>query len=70
MNLDLSDDEAAALARSLRRMIDEDRYPLSPRLAPLKVFLAKPEPEPSRQVLPPPKARMASCGAGRRRRRG
>jgi hypothetical protein len=31
MTLDLTDDETAALLRLLRSMIDEDRYPLSPR---------------------------------------
>jgi hypothetical protein len=30
-NLDLDDDEAAALAALLTRTIDRDRYPLSPR---------------------------------------
>jgi hypothetical protein len=30
MTLDLTDGEAATLARLLRRTIDEDRYPLSP----------------------------------------
>jgi hypothetical protein len=41
MNLDLTDDETTALAQLLRRTIDEYRYPLSPRLAPLKAILAK-----------------------------
>jgi hypothetical protein len=36
MVLDLSDDEAAALAQLLRRTINNDPYPISPRLAPLK----------------------------------
>jgi hypothetical protein len=30
-HLDLSDDEAAALIKELRRTVDNDRYPLSPR---------------------------------------
>jgi hypothetical protein len=55
MNLDLSDDEAAALAQYLKRAIDSDRYPLSPRLAPLKAILAKLRPEPVREPAPPPK---------------
>jgi hypothetical protein len=38
MNLDLTDDESAALAQLLRRTIDEHRYPLSPRLALLRYF--------------------------------
>jgi hypothetical protein len=35
MTFDLTDAETAALAQLLRRTIDEDRYPLSPRLLPL-----------------------------------
>jgi hypothetical protein len=41
MVLDLSLDETAALAQLLRRTINDDRYPLSPRLVPLKAILAK-----------------------------
>jgi hypothetical protein len=54
MTLDLTDDETAALARLLRHTIDEARYPLSPRLAPLKAILAKLEPPEPRPELPPP----------------
>jgi hypothetical protein len=54
MNLDLSDDETQALARLLRRTIDDDRYPLSPRLAPLKAIPAKLDPPAPRPELPPP----------------
>jgi len=32
MHLGLSDDESAALARLLRKAIDDDRYSLSPRM--------------------------------------
>jgi hypothetical protein len=32
LSLDLTDDDKLALAALLRRTIDEDRYPLSPRL--------------------------------------
>jgi hypothetical protein len=53
--LELSDNEADALAQHLKRAIDGDRYPLSPRLAPLKAILAKLRPEPVREPLPPPK---------------
>jgi hypothetical protein len=41
MLLDLTSDATAALARLLRRTIENARYPLSPRLAPLRAFLAK-----------------------------
>jgi hypothetical protein len=32
MNLELSDEQAAALERELDRIIADDRYPLSPRI--------------------------------------
>jgi hypothetical protein len=41
-------------AMLLRRTIEEDRYPLSPRLAPLKTTLAKLDPPEYRPELPPP----------------
>jgi hypothetical protein len=50
MTLDLTDDETAALVRLLRHAIDEDPYPLWPRLAPLKAIPAKLAPPES----PPP----------------
>ena len=55
MNLDLSDDEAAALLRELDGIIRNDRYPLSPRIQILKSILNKLRPEPPREPLPPPK---------------
>jgi len=39
MHLDLSDDETAALTRLLRKAIDEDRFPLSPRVRTLQGIL-------------------------------
>jgi hypothetical protein len=67
MVLDLSDDEAAALAQLLRRTIDEDRYPRAPRLTPLKTILAKLEPPLPRpgEPLPP----LPAGAAPKRRRR-
>jgi hypothetical protein len=44
MTLDLTDAEAHALAKHLRRAIDYDPYPLAPRLTSLKAILAKLEP--------------------------
>jgi hypothetical protein len=35
-NLELSDEQAAALEKELRRIIDDDRYPLSPRIQMLR----------------------------------
>jgi hypothetical protein len=53
---DLTHEEIAALTRLLREKIDNDRYPLSPRIQVLKGILAKFRPEPPRQPsLPPPK---------------
>lgn len=53
MTLDLTEDEAAALARLLTNTIDADRYPLSPRIQLLKGILAKIRPESAREPLPP-----------------
>jgi hypothetical protein len=55
MQLDLSDTELAALVRLLKHTLDNDRYPLSPRLRPLKSILAKIQPPPVREPPPPPK---------------
>jgi hypothetical protein len=55
MMLDLTEEETDALAGLLRRTIDEDRYPLSPRIQTLKAVLGKIGPEPVREPLPPPK---------------
>jgi hypothetical protein len=69
MTLDLTDEEQAALIELLRRAIDEARYPLSPRLDPLKAILAKLEPPaPQPPPLPPLKPGMGPThGQGRRR---
>jgi len=43
MNLDLTDEEKAALIREeLDRIIVDDRYPLSPRIVMLKAILNNP----------------------------
>jgi hypothetical protein len=70
MTLDLTDEEHAVLVRLVRKTLDEDRYPLAPRLDPLKSILAKLEPPPPRpEPLPPLRPRIApSVGRGRRRR--
>jgi len=41
MTLNLTDEQTAALIRLLSRAIDDDRYPLSPRVMTLKEILAK-----------------------------
>ena len=69
MMLDLTDEETDALARLLSRTIDDDRYPLSPRIQRLKAILTKIRPEPPREPLPPMKHyEPPRATAGRRRR--
>jgi hypothetical protein len=53
MYLELTDEQAEALIRGLRKLIDGDRYPLSPRIAVRRGILAKLRPEPVREPLPP-----------------
>jgi hypothetical protein len=48
MHLELSDEEAAALARELHDIVENDRYPFSPRIRTLRAILAKLRPEPVR----------------------
>ena len=71
MNLDLSEDEERALVKLLRSTLDEARYPLAPRLDPLKAILAKLEPpSPNPEPLPPLRSGMGPThGQGRRRSR-
>ncbi len=52
MNFELSDDEKTALLRELDRIIQDDRYLLSPRIQMLKAILGKLRPEPVREPLP------------------
>jgi hypothetical protein len=68
MQLDLTDEEAAALLRELNNIIDNDRYPLSPRIRMLRGIRAKlqgtpPEPPPAPDERTPGRA-----PAGRPRR--
>jgi hypothetical protein len=67
MPLDLTEEETTALARLLSRTIDDDRYPLSPRIQTLKAILGKIRPEPVREPLPPAKY-YEPPRVGRRRR--
>jgi hypothetical protein len=69
MMLDLTEEETDALARLLSRTIDDDRYPLSPRIHTLKTVLAKIRPEPAREPLPPLKIYAPPRAAAARRRR-
>ena len=69
MPLDLDDDETAALAEELHIIIENDRYPLSPRILTLKAILGKIRPEPARKPLPPLQ-HFEPPSRGRYRRRG
>jgi hypothetical protein len=55
MHLDQTDEEAAALTQELHDIVENDRYPFSPRIRTLRAILAKLRPEPVRGPLPPPK---------------
>jgi hypothetical protein len=71
MNLELTDEQAAALLKELNDIIDGDRYFMSPRIGTLKEISAKRRPEPVRDPLPPPPKQYAPARAsGAKRRRG
>jgi hypothetical protein len=69
MNLDYPTKKATALAQELHDIIENDRYPFSPRIRTLRAILAKLRPEPARKPLPPPKV-YAPPSKGRYKRRG
>jgi hypothetical protein len=69
MNLELADEEAAALERELRRIIADDPYPLSARIRTLKAILSKIRPEPERAPPPPPPKQYDPPRGGRYCRR-
>jgi hypothetical protein len=52
--IDFDDDEQAAVAKALRKLIDEDRFPLSPAAVPGEISLGKAAPQPAKKPLPPP----------------
>ena len=65
--LDLTDDERRALIALLRRTLDDARFPLSPRLDPLKAILAKLDPQPPRPEPRPALPAYAGPTRGRAR---
>jgi hypothetical protein len=67
MNLELTEEEAAALLRELDAIIAADRYFLSPRITTLKEIRSKIRPEPKREPLPPSKHVPPRIGTRRRR---
>jgi hypothetical protein len=66
MTLDLTDEETAALLGELDGVIDNDRYPFSPRIRTLTAIRDKIRPEPVREPMPPLR-HYAPPPAGRRR---
>ena len=67
--LPLADDEKTALTALLRRAIDADRYPLSPRISVLRGILAKLEPpKPAPAPQPTLKAYAPPRGSAKQRR--
>jgi hypothetical protein len=69
MNLDLTDEETAALLRELDGIIDGGRYFLSERIKTLKAIRAKIRPEAVREPLPPPPKHSPPRATAKQRRR-
>ena len=67
MNLDLTDEETAALLGELDHFIDGDRYPFSPRIRTLTAIRDKLQPPPVRKPLPPLKHYEPPRAGARRR---
>jgi hypothetical protein len=70
MNLQLSDEQAAALEREPRRIINDDCYPFSPRISRLREILHMIRPEPVREPLPPLRHYQPPRATAKRRCRG
>jgi hypothetical protein len=65
----LTDDEKTALTALLKRTIDADHYPLSPRIRVLRGILARLEPpKPAPAPQPPLKAYAPPRGSAKQRR--
>jgi hypothetical protein len=69
MHLDLTDEEAATLTQELHYIVENDRYPFSPRIRTLRAMLAKLRPEPVREHLQPPKVYAPPRATAARRHR-
>jgi hypothetical protein len=69
MDLRLSEEQTAALLAELDRIIDNDRYPLSPRIRMLRAIRAMLKPYPGRAPLPPPPKHYDPPARGRYRKR-
>jgi hypothetical protein len=69
MKLELTDEEAELLLGELDRIIENDRYPLSPRILALREIRARIKPYPERPPAPPPQKPYEPPSKGRYRRR-
>jgi hypothetical protein len=69
MNLE-QDEQTEGLLRELSQIIDNDRYPFSPRIRALKEIRAKIRPEHAREPLPPLRHYEPPSKGGYSRRRG
>ena len=65
-NIDLLDDEYAVVVAAVRKVLDLDKYPMSPRLGPLKAALAKVDPSsvPKPLIKRPHTYRKHRCATG------
>jgi hypothetical protein len=70
MHLELTDEQTEALIRELSQIVQNDRYPLSPRIVALKEILGQLPPEPVREPLRLPKVYAPPERGRYRRRRG
>jgi hypothetical protein len=70
MNLELSEEEEAALTNLLKRAIADDHFPLSPRVQTLQGILDRLEPRQARPVASPEPRVDAPPSRGHDRRRG
>jgi hypothetical protein len=70
MNLELSEEEEAALTNLLKRAIADDHFPLSPRVQTLQGILDRLEPRQARPVASPEPRVDAPQSRGHDRRRG
>jgi hypothetical protein len=70
VNLELSDEETAALTQELHEIVENGRYPFSHRIRTLRGILGKIRPEPVREPLRPPKVYVPPRATAARRRRG
>jgi hypothetical protein len=68
--LPLGADEKVVLVTALKRSIDEDRYPLSPRVQTLTAILARLQPPKPAPVPLPPRKFYEPPSKGRYSRRG